>query len=1363
MDFTEPKDRVEALDELYQHCKDGRRIVPLIGSGVSVKSGIPLLRSTVPYFLFMRYLHTSWAKAREYVEDNGWPSYQNLYEQFTKQLSNTENASWTSKRPVLKQLEENIHQTDFKKYNLKWLDWATCLSEMTDQDPVGVDSFFATLLRGRVPSLGHQALASLAPLLGWDLILTTNFDNLIETALIKEGLLPQTYEVSLGTAPPKLNVIRGGVAVVKLHGGSFNLRIGESANHPLDANSRSHIASYFKDDDVLLVMGIGGEERRVNHVVEEFLAGNKNTSESENRRKVYWFRRTTPLRRENFRFTQKSLDDMCSSKRFIESVCLDPAKTLAEFHGRAAASYPAGSTPHSTASSEPIGLFTIKEDESQKNKDSKSIVQTTVGLPEITFDQSARNAVVHVLCPEKLQSRYLDYSPYASALASLYQDYRIIWVDCEVFHTIGGVVTHILSSCRQSDIGLPFGLYTSASASVLSDRHFGKKLPEVAVKKAVRSILTALSRDRYVLVFDNVGSFGRPFTLHHGLVGSSQATVEEMMGEIIRLLETLLDDLESEWPSGDSTVVISLTPPVFRYHSTGNKVEDRYRSTLSRIDDIRKRVESFLKIRGHVHKVPNPPDNSTPLPMLFQTAQVTGSDENVGIEQLMTPILSVFRRPRSVLSIHAIMDMFFSDEVGSRSDWNKKVGLDGSAMLEGGHLWMRNDLRDDLYERLSAGAPARPKDGQPESETNLSTLIFLVTVHDFAASHLYHEMYTPTHDPDLFFEHVYHRVSNIRQCTSLVEYIISRSNSETVEKLLRESFSKSDSIGMEPFYKYLANQLRLYGFTTSPQNNPLIDLLNKWRRSQIDLLRAALVRERDVLLSEASPDRVLYACYWMLSEDISRMARPVPSKDETEILECLCGLYRDLSELICRVFRIRGDVAGLLSIRMQNIVWELMGGQYEHFSDPLKAWSELKGEEGDAPNIPLRELLKKIDSEEVTDKVLTQLAEEMNFIATDKDREFSLFYTFNCLCDIALSFAVARLSGFKRIVKWLAEQKRSNNVLVKKMLKERKYVELQLRFEISEIVFNNADVNVWGLLNNDRLDLNQWNENSEQIKQALNLAEDSQFDTAYAFRQCYVRLLRERSMSILFANVNSCVVGEVNPKDSWRQLFEVLNVAEAVLKSHSPSDRTLLASIWVVRAECNLVRSALVAMEDPSYANVLRKRVSREVESAHQLLRDARPDSRWWREQLRVKAQWGFEELYAVYKQSEGASLTSDSQNQKRKTNEQIKIVALEMMRTIRQGVDCILVPNETEHSEYNFSTSVVQRFLEPFNLLWCKAFFLFNELGDNLWEESQRLANTPAAFPYSGKYKETTFSFDNVIDAYKSNKKSMDFNWWLE
>jgi hypothetical protein len=173
------------------------------------------------------------------------------------------------------------------------LDWRAILRLLTSGIPSLVDSFFARVLRGHKPAIGHQLLGLMAETLGAKLWLTTNFDDLIERALRDQSIHPDVYELPDRGPAPDASLLRCGPAVVKLHGSGFALRVGESLDTPLDEANLQRFKAYFPNDAIVLVIGYGGGDHRVMSLIEQLVIDHK--WESQRLPKVIWVHRDAPI------------------------------------------------------------------------------------------------------------------------------------------------------------------------------------------------------------------------------------------------------------------------------------------------------------------------------------------------------------------------------------------------------------------------------------------------------------------------------------------------------------------------------------------------------------------------------------------------------------------------------------------------------------------------------------------------------------------------------------------------------------------------------------------------------------------------------------------------------------------------------------------------------------------------------------------------------------------------------------------------------------------------------------------------------------------------------------------------------------
>ena len=188
------------------------------------------------------------------------------------------------------------------------LDYTNARLELADDDQHVVDSYFNFLTAGRTPAMTHRMLVHWVHALRSRVILTLNFDDLIEQAFREAGQEPAVFEVHREAQLPTLSLLRETPALVKLHGGHWGVRAGFSVDSEPTDQEKRHFASYFLGHDCpaetggtsprspvrnhLVVAGVSGYDTRVKHLVRSAIArfpmGKKDEKEKEISFTVYW-------------------------------------------------------------------------------------------------------------------------------------------------------------------------------------------------------------------------------------------------------------------------------------------------------------------------------------------------------------------------------------------------------------------------------------------------------------------------------------------------------------------------------------------------------------------------------------------------------------------------------------------------------------------------------------------------------------------------------------------------------------------------------------------------------------------------------------------------------------------------------------------------------------------------------------------------------------------------------------------------------------------------------------------------------------------------------------------------------------------
>ncbi|MCA9059792.1 MAG: SIR2 family protein, partial [Planctomycetaceae bacterium] len=553
-----PKNR--ALDELIAAWQDGRGIVPLIGSGVSVESGIPILSVMARYLAQVAgYIDKAIYGTESYrsgtvtsgilppvadvykvspsrfLAQFGWPDPYELnleiWQWLDKQKDTNEVA--TMHRFIVDEVLrlDGMQHHWFEQFNkecgnplagyahVTTTDWKRLLYHLAEGNPDHFDSLFRQTVTNREPGLSHRSLAFLSRLMGWRLFLTTNFDSLIEESLRLEGLQPAVYDISHASRMPHESLVRDQLSVVKLHGGSHGLRIGDSVEIPIDTDSLERMIRSLPHDPLLLVIGLGGEERRVLNIVHEVA---NRFGQAARGPRVLWIQRS--------RQPEEVKRGIGDPRTLSFAQAQAPGLFLYELYVRAANSHPRGLSSYRSHVGRPYGLACRRQMQHFRKVAAES-----------------EHAHVHVFLP----ADRTDISQLMESFVNTQQgtikgtrsvEFRTIWIDLESHHTIGALVTSILDRCRSYDRRLPRVVLPTGPAADSPNSDEGNPDDYVSpqMQKGVRKVHEALSRGKYRLVLDWIGSYARPETVHHGVAAAGASIALLRVQELHLFLTDLL-------------------------------------------------------------------------------------------------------------------------------------------------------------------------------------------------------------------------------------------------------------------------------------------------------------------------------------------------------------------------------------------------------------------------------------------------------------------------------------------------------------------------------------------------------------------------------------------------------------------------------------------------------------------------------------------------------------------------------------------------------------------------------------------------------------------------------------------------------
>ncbi|WOO40241.1 SIR2 family protein [Rubellicoccus peritrichatus] len=165
---------------------------------------------------------------------------------------------------------------------------------LADPDSSIIDDFNQHIIRDKHPNFIHNMLARLTRSLRSRLILTTNFDNLLEKAFRAQGEPLRTIAVSHKGGMPPYSSVRSQDCLVKLHGDIMETRADSSIHKPASTSDKKHFYQYLFGPNLptakqlesftrnhLLVLGYSARDNRCVDMI-------KHALDSSQELRVFW-------------------------------------------------------------------------------------------------------------------------------------------------------------------------------------------------------------------------------------------------------------------------------------------------------------------------------------------------------------------------------------------------------------------------------------------------------------------------------------------------------------------------------------------------------------------------------------------------------------------------------------------------------------------------------------------------------------------------------------------------------------------------------------------------------------------------------------------------------------------------------------------------------------------------------------------------------------------------------------------------------------------------------------------------------------------------------------------------------------------
>jgi hypothetical protein len=762
--------------------RDGRPIVPLFGAGFSAGTGIPLTAQMVDYLAkvqwhFSRVNKTDLTEPHETAAallEKGWPEPHDLTAEILQEseqnqeilrrlndqdkkkgnppLPNATRARDVPQAVVARVLRELGLANDPNR-------WLVLLQRLCDGNQELKDLFFARLERGRRPATAHQLAAFLAGLMRWQLLLTTNFDTLLEQALRSQSLDPTIYEIPEQGRAPDPQLVRSHFALVKLHGGAFGRLMSENLNYSLRRADREHLLGYFPPNPLVLVLGYGGGDRRVMSLIEDLVHNEDDRPYPQypldgDTPRVLWIHRTTvPDSVERIR---KRLD-RCKG-RLVPYPYRNGGRFLQELYCRLATSHPVSATYYRAFPHMP-----------PRTPNSSAKPADPPGKPADPPDEPM--AVFH---GEQAGSGT------STALAKLVErlPHEIIWCDLETVATVDGFVTYLQNRFRRFDPDLPpFAFFQTDGHSLSVLQPDGDPRVEYIVR--------AMQRGRYVVAIDSLGEFGTSFYSYTDAPSPDSPELERIRkesDEIRKLLENLI---ERRNDFGESRLFIAHTYLQTDDSSTDARARNDWQSFVNKLREEAEKAQpdilftEFSSPSAPADFIAQIGDPSLTGRSLAEIAEVLWDrwQKDEPRKSWALALAACFRRRRDLVVLRRLLFKVVCSREGvakeygdleelfgavggfSVSDWETGVkhddreeidrflaGLEPLLMRqEGGFYWMHRVVRDQVYRKV--------RDSVNEDA--------LANVHDLIATYYYTDVFRPSNDPAALFEYVFQRLLSI--------------------------------------------------------------------------------------------------------------------------------------------------------------------------------------------------------------------------------------------------------------------------------------------------------------------------------------------------------------------------------------------------------------------------------------------------------------------------------------------------------------------------------------------------------------------------------------------------------------------------
>lgn len=415
------------------------------------------------------------------------------------------------------------------------VEWAWALDSIVQGNADQIDELFRLLEGNREPTQSHTFLAFMVRALQIPLVLSTNFDRLLEVAMEREGLHPTVFDIFRDADMPSPQLVKNRLSLVKLHGSRYGLRVGERLQASLDRPTKDRILEYFPANAVVIVLGYSGWERRTMEVLRQFAMSSKKEKQTP---KIIWLHQEpNSARAEELRKACEEFYDPNGNKQHRTNAVeiyriLDANTFIPELVLNAVNLFPASKFGYSV--SFPIQVSpppaVLDNSDCTPVNDSGNRQQLIFQFEATSSsEQDAPRIHVFAMADGFSETRTASHNKLAATFESVEStpnfseatlamagwassrapDYTCLWIDIADHHSVEGVIAELFTQMQRYDPDLPGILLPFQSESP-------DEATDLDLSKAVERLSDGFARRRYVICFEQFESFGQSYSTHHG-------------------------------------------------------------------------------------------------------------------------------------------------------------------------------------------------------------------------------------------------------------------------------------------------------------------------------------------------------------------------------------------------------------------------------------------------------------------------------------------------------------------------------------------------------------------------------------------------------------------------------------------------------------------------------------------------------------------------------------------------------------------------------------------------------------------------------------------------------------------------------